>query len=217
MNKRNSPPITILTGPRGDGKSLFCRALAEHDGVGGLFSPACEERPGQRYGIDAVVVPGEDRWPLARVENPEFRSSGMLRRDFSPYTLVEAPAEDRFDAETAAAGISVGPYLFSASALSRAGNALRHVAMLPETRLVIVDEIGPLELDREEGLFDPLRNLLRGDGDIPQRALLLVVRPSLVVPLCRLIEEDRPGCNPETVSTRDFPNPGDVRTVRSLS
>lgn len=217
MSKRETSPITVLTGPRGDGKSLFCRALAEHEGVGGLFSPACEAGPGQRYGIDAVVVPGEERWPLARVQDPEHRHPGMKYRNSSPYTLVEPPVEDRFDDATTRAGIVVGPYLFSTVALSRAAEALRHVANLPDTRLVIVDEIGPLELEREEGLFEPLRALLRGNGDIPRRALLLVVRPSLVVSLCRLIAEDRPGCIPETLSTRDFPNPGDARTVRSLT
>lgn len=217
MKRSTSPPVTILTGTRGEGKSVFCRTLVQHTGVAGLLSPARERSSVERFGIDALIVPGEDRFPLARVTNLQAQRPGG-RRDRPPgYILVDPPEDERFDTATVEAGVAVGPYLFSASALVRAGEALLRVAALSDTQLVVVDEIGPLELVREQGLIEPLRTLLRGDSEVPQRPLLVVVRPALVPALCRLVAAARPGCAPETISIRDFPAPGDPRVVGALA
>ena len=214
--RNGSIPVTILTGPRGDGKSQFCRSLVVHDGVFGLFSPACESAPGLRYGIDAVILPADQRFPLARVTNLE-QSTSRSRRQAASYTLVRPPAEDSFDQETIDNGIPLGAYTFSSEGIQQAGRTLLDAARAEATRLIVIDEIGPLELVHDQGFLEPLKTLLRGDSSIRRLPLLIVVRPSLVVPLCRLVAEERPGSTPETLSTRDFPRPNDARVIKSLT
>lgn len=216
--KRTTPaPVTILTGPRGDGKSLFCRALAEHPGVAGFFSPACESAPGQRYGFDGVLIPENTRFPLARVSEPARTHTRTSTRLPSSYRLALPPKEDAFDPEVYASGITLGPYVFSSSALARIDAGLRAVARLDSTRLVVLDEVGPLELERSEGLIDVLVSLLRGEGSSRPGALLVVTRPSLVVSLAELVRRERPDCVPETVTVRDYSRPDDARIIRSLT
>lgn len=210
-------PVTILTGARGTGKTLFCRALANHPGAAGVYSPPCETAPGRRYGMDAVLVPGGTRFPLARITHPERTPLGRRRRSAASYTLDEPPRDDSFDDATIRSGIARGPFTFSAAALVRVAAGLTWGARLESTRLVIIDEVGPLEVEEKSGLWTSLLELLRGSRETPRRALLIVARPSLVVSLSALVRQERPGANPETVTPRDFANPGDPRTLRALT
>jgi len=77
-------------------------------------------------------------------------------------------------------GPRVGPYAFDRSGLERALRALRK-AMAPGTDLLVVDEIGPLELEQGDGFAPLLEALPRGGPD----HVLLVVRSGLVEAACR--------------------------------
>lgn len=68
--------------------------------------------------------------------------------------------------------LSVGRYKFSRDAFRRAAHTIRNIGN--STSLVIIDEIGPLEL-RKEGFYEEIKHLLSNSQDI-----LLVVRRSLV-------------------------------------
>jgi nucleoside-triphosphatase THEP1 len=72
-------------------------------------------------------------------------------------------------------GPRVGPYSFDPAGLARALKVLRRAATAG-CDLLIVDEIGPLELEQGEG-FAPILDLLPAEG--PTHTLI-VVRPAFV-------------------------------------
>jgi nucleoside-triphosphatase THEP1 len=72
----------------------------------------------------------------------------------------------------------VGPYSFDPAALARALRVLRRAAATG-CDLLMVDEIGPLELEQGKG-FAPILDLLPVEG--PTHTLI-VVRPALLDPL----------------------------------
>jgi iron complex transport system ATP-binding protein len=76
----------------------------------------------------------------------------------------------RLDAELG--GPRLGRFSFSAEGLERAAACL-HAAILMPDRICVIDEVGPLELDRDMGLA-PVLPLLSSAG-----RLLIVVRPGL--------------------------------------
>lgn len=236
MKRKNcSEPITFLTGGRGIGKSSICRQLVSLPGVAGMVSVACETGNAARYGIDAVLAdrsrpagevadqPLERRVALARVVDT---TSETLRRPSDrrsvPYRYVEPPAHDGFPDTSSHEGAAptlagsagdtrIGPYLFSGAALRECDQFLRSLPRRPHVRLIVVDEVGPLELERGEGLIGGLRDLF--SSCLP---LLVVVRPALVVAACRLAENLRTGCVPETVGIAELENPGDARVLKTL-
>jgi nucleoside-triphosphatase THEP1 len=160
----------LLTGRRGVGKTTVCQAVAElarRRGYrpGGVITPAlyaCPERSrrvegqgrrdshGAKIGFEAVDVGSGERWPLARTDQE-------------------------------LGGPRVGPYSLNPAALARALKVLRRAA-IPETSatvpcdLLILDEIGPLELEQGGG-FAPILDLLPVEG--PTHTLI-VVRPALL-------------------------------------
>lgn len=70
----------------------------------------------------------------------------------------------------------VGRYTFSGSAFDWANKVLLQTAQLPEIKLLVIDEIGPLEL-QGKGLapaFDYIINNLR-----PDQNLVLVIREKI--------------------------------------
>jgi nucleoside-triphosphatase THEP1 len=215
-DRATNAPVTLLTGARGEGKSAFCRELLRIEGVAGLVSLPREDSGGARWGFDAVVFPGEQRFPLARVIDPGRWSRRASENGRTGYELTSPPEDDSFDPATVTDGIALGPYLFSAEAIRLAGEALLQVAGQASTRLVVVDEIGPLELGRGEGLIDPLRQLLRGETGQSPRPLLVVVRASLVVTMGELVGKERPACTLETVVIRDFDELDQEQILRML-
>ena len=72
--------------------------------------------------------------------------------------------------------LEVGRFRFSAEAFRKAGEELMNAARNPEVKLLIIDEIGPLEL-RGEGFAGILKTLLEYTSG-PD--LLLVVRSGLL-------------------------------------
>ncbi len=145
-----APRAVILTGERGAGKTMLCLALAAlSPRYTGLVSPPMFVGAGNRIGFSARCLATGEEWVLGRSD-----------------TELDGP---RF-----------GQFSFSSAGFDRAVNCLRGILTpspsSPGTApqpVVIVDEIGPLELEQGAGLA-PVLPLLAGAGH-----LLLVVRPSL--------------------------------------
>lgn len=136
-SSRIKPGLTLVTGPRGSGKSRWCMSLVEQAHSigfqpGGLISPAVFEL-GQKIGIDLLDLATGERRRLA------YRR-GSLGGDLwtSDWQLV---------AETLEWGNSV---------LERPGTC----------DLFILDEIGPLEFDYGIGFMTGL-HIVDSRRDIP--------------------------------------------------
>ena len=160
---RAHPTVHLLTGSQGSGKTTVMeRAIARmRDAgvtVGGILSHV-RYADGERIGYDIEDVLTGERAVLCRKEH-----SADIRR--------EHDADNR--SEHAAGVQSVGPFVFHPEGLSIGAEALAVRSEHPAT-VVIVDEVGPLEL-RGEGWAASVRNLLNSDTP----AILLVVRPALV-------------------------------------
>ena len=168
MSTENCTQAILLTGRRGVGKTTVCQAVAElarRRGYrpGGVITPAlyacpepvlsraCPERSrrvegrsrrdsrGAKVGFEAVDVGSGERWPLARTDQE-------------------------------LGGPRVGPYSFDSAGLARALRVLRRAATAGTGAtnrrnsavpcdLLMVDEIGPLELEQGEG-FAPILDLV---------------------------------------------------------
>ncbi len=148
--------IGLLTGPVGVGKTTVAErvvGLARRQGLvcGGLLAPAMVNRCGQKAGIWGVDVRSGERQILARTD-----------RDLG--------------------GPSIGPFSFDAGLLDWAvgivDRALR-LATQGGCDLVVVDEIGKLELWHGIGLAPILPRLAAGEGE----RLLVLVRDSLLAEL----------------------------------
>ncbi len=141
-----TPPLWLVTGERGAGKTTFCRRLAEEaraDGwrVAGLLSPAVFEA-GVKTGILVEDLASGEQRPLA--------------------SLAARPPFD----------LPLGRWFFDPAALDWGNRVLQDC---PPCDLLIVDELGPLELLRGQGWTSALTALLRPDI----RLGLAVVRPEL--------------------------------------
>jgi nucleoside-triphosphatase THEP1 len=138
-----APRAVILTGERGAGKTMLCLALA-------ALSP--------RY---------------SGLVSPSILDRAGNRVGFAARCLPTGGewVLGRSDAELG--GPRFGRFSFSSAGIARAVDCLRRILSSAPESVVIVDEIGPLELDQGEGLA-PVLPLLAGAGH-----LLLVVRPSL--------------------------------------
>jgi nucleoside-triphosphatase len=172
--------LWLVTGERGAGKTNFCRAVAERARragwqVGGLLSPAVFDG-GTKTGITMACLPagGSGSYPLAS------------RRNQPPFTRVLG--EWYFDPQVLEWGNIV---------LDGLQNTQGEKKILD---LLVVDEIGPLEILRKEGWTAALP-LLNG---YHYRVGLVVIRPELVEtalpvlpPLQGMITLD-PAQNPET-------------------
>ena len=139
----------LLTGDRQVGKTTICRRVAEL-AQGLSYAPA---------GVVTPVIHNQDGFPLAR--HALMVSDGQQR--------LLARANDNLG------GPRTGRYSFDADVLSWVLGRLRE-AMAQGCDLLIVDEIGPLELEQGSGLA-PLLSDLSAER-LP--ALLLVVRPQLI-------------------------------------
>jgi nucleoside-triphosphatase THEP1 len=174
----------LLTGKRGVGKTTVCQAVAEltrRRGYrpGGVITPALYACPAgwelgignlgfDKVGFEAVDVGSGERWPLARTGPSTGSGRGPSRTLRS--TSETPPTGHRREP----GGPRVGPYSFAPAALARALRVLRKAATLrqacPERNrraedtaagcdLLIVDEIGPLELEQGKG-FAPILDLV---------------------------------------------------------
>lgn len=140
--------VALLTGPVGVGKTTVAErvaGLALRRGMvcGGLLTPAMINACGQKTGIWGVDLSSGERRIMARTDRE-----------------LDGPA--------------VGHYSFDAEAMAWAVEVLRRAldpASTPPLDLVIVDEIGKLELWRGIGLAPILPALAVGHA---RRALVLV-------------------------------------------
>ncbi|KAF0108107.1 MAG: Uncharacterized protein FD146_1121 [Anaerolineaceae bacterium] len=141
-----APALWLLTGPRGAGKTLFCRRFAEHARAAGweaagLLSPAVFEN-GVKTGILAENLQTGETRPLA-----------------------SAASRPPFD-------LQLGDWFFDRAALDWGSRVLED--SLP-CDLLIVDELGPLELLRAAGWASALPALRQ----TAYRLGLIVVRTEL--------------------------------------
>jgi len=81
-------------------------------------------------------------------------------------------------------GPRIGPYCLDSSGLARAIDVLERACNTPD--LMILDEVGPLELERNDG-FAPVLDILPLEGP---GHLLIVVRPSLLPEARRRLGRD---------------------------
>ena len=97
---------------------------------------------------------------------------------------MHSPAAEAIAAEQGGHGIAVGPFVFDkrvfewgqVTELSRASTAAK------PPRWIIIDEVGPLELRRKQGLEPALSDFLGPSGILstqPSVDVIVVVRPSL--------------------------------------
>jgi len=81
-----------------------------------------------------------------------------------------------WDSEDFADRLEVGRFVFSKKAFEKADSIIRSASKDPATRTLIIDEIGPLELN-EKGFHGTLNHVLCSDFGFD---LVLVVRSTLV-------------------------------------
>jgi len=150
------PCIGLLTGPVGIGKTTVAErvvGLARRQGLAcaGLLAPAMRNSCGQKVGIWGVDILTGDRRILARTD-----------RDLG--------------------GAAVGPYSFDARALSWAMEVIDEglsAAAGVSCDLLVVDEIGKLELWHGAGLAQVVPRLAAGEA----RRSLILVRDALLAEL----------------------------------
>jgi nucleoside-triphosphatase len=148
----SAPPTRVLvTGDRGAGKTLFCRAVVDvaralpgAPDVAGIISPRVYEG-GVQVGIEAEALRTGRRRLLARIRQP------------GEAPLSEATKLWRFDLGALAWGNEV-------------------LASAIPCDLLVVDELGPLELEQGRGWLAGLAAVDSGDFT----AALVVVRPHLL-------------------------------------
>ncbi|MBC8447328.1 MAG: DUF2478 domain-containing protein [Chloroflexi bacterium] len=139
----------LLTGKRGVGKTTVCQAVAE-------LARACGFR------AQGLLTPALHDGNGAKI-GFEALDEGSGQRWLLAHT------EQSLD------GPRIGPYTFDAAGLARAVAVLQQACAAPSD-LLIVDEIGPLELEKGEGFAPVLDSLpLTGPGHV-----LIVVRPALL-------------------------------------
>jgi len=170
----------LVTGAVGSGKSTVAgrvveRARGKGLTVAGLWCPA-RVRAGAKVGIDAVDLSGGERRLLA------LRNSQVPDEGPSP----------------ASRGAWTGRYTFVPDALEWANRVLA-AAVVSRPDLLVVDEIGPLELEKGEGLAPVIADL--AGGEVP--CALVVVRDRLLETLKTRLSLPGTSVFPVGVHTRE--------------
>ena len=154
----------LLTGKRQVGKTTVCRQVAELVRELG-YDPA---------GVLTPVLLDKDGFPVARhalmVSDCEQRLLAWASGDLGKGNLKPETRNPKLST----GGPRTGRYSFDAAVLSWVIGRLRG-AISHGCDLLVIDEIGPLELEQGKGLASLLSDLSK--GTLP---LLLVVRPELI-------------------------------------
>jgi molybdopterin-guanine dinucleotide biosynthesis protein A len=138
----------LVTGERGSGKTTWCREYIDRGresglSVGGILCPGLEQQ-GQRVGSNAVDLLTDQDVPFARLSRNESSGEGEEVGDYT---------------------ISRDGILFARAAIKR--------AIENRCDLVVIDEVGPLELSGK-GLMPAVEFALASATNV-----LIVVRSSL--------------------------------------
>lgn len=142
------PPIWMITGPRQAGKTSLCRGIAE---------------AAHQAGWDAAGL-------LSPAQIEQGAKIGILAENLrtgEPRRLASAERQSPED-------ISFGNWYFDQQTLAW-GN--RVLADSSPCDLLIVDELGPLELSRRQGWLIALEIVPRGE----YKVALVVIRPELQI------------------------------------
>ncbi|MBC7233000.1 MAG: hypothetical protein H5T68_07165 [Chloroflexi bacterium] len=179
--------IAVLTGPVHIGKTTVCRAVADlvrQRGycVRGILTPPILDKQEVRLGIEVLDLATGERRVLARVRQPN--------------DLPEGPIEPSKQGEEYN-GPHVGPYHFDPEALQWGQDVVARAIGLG-CDLLIVDEIGRLELEQNSG-FNHVLDLLV-TSVVPR--CLLVVRDTLLDAFRRRVPDLEPIVFEVTVENR---------------
>jgi nucleoside-triphosphatase THEP1 len=199
----------LLKGGRGVGKTTVCQAVAElarRRGYrpGGVITPALyacpepfdftQDRRSRRACPEPFDFTQDRQSPRACSADWELTKVG--------FEAVDVGSGERWPlahADQDLGGPRVGPYSFDPAGLARALRVLER-AISTRCDLLMVDEIGPLELEQGEG-FAPILDLLPVEG--PTHTLI-VVRSALLDPLRLHLCETVRLSSPEPSSATSF-------------
>ncbi len=166
-------PALILTGKIGIGKTTACRKTVEKAAGRGLSAGGILTPPivddGKKTGFYAEDLRTGKRWVLGT------RDTGAG---------IEGPV--------------YGIYRFSIDGFKKAYGTLK-TAVVERCDLIVLDEIGPLEIVHKKGFFRILGPLF----DQEDAYLLLVVRPSLVEDVTKMLGERKTEVFTADIQTRD--------------
>lgn len=150
--KRNTPNLTVITGVRGAGKTTTCAALvqsarASGQRAAGILQPGRFNAAGEKIGFDLVDIATSTR-----------RVAGNC-------------------AALPNLGTTLGKWTIDPDVFAWADGVLaRLAAEMAKIDLLIIDELGPLEFDRNQGLIHAFA-LLR--TNLANRTVV-VIRPEKV-------------------------------------
>lgn len=156
--------ISFLTGTRQIGKTTWLKRLVpmmQERGIPlwGFITPAVFEGD-VKTGIDAVVYPGGETFPMATL------AEGATRKPFDPSKLP--PVEQQRPQSH---------WNFSDEAMERINQALAdNRGHVPSDAVLLLDELGPLEMFQGKGIVEAMDILDAGDFSDS----IVVIRPELM-------------------------------------
>ncbi len=166
------PYVVLLTAPIGAGKTTACERFLERARAGGLDAGGILAPARYGQGGEKVGIDAVD------VLSGERRTLAM----FEPEVALR----------------TIGPYRFDAAVMEWALDRVS-LALATPIDVVIIDEIGPLELIHERGFAPALGQLPHAQA----KAIILVVRSELLVALRERLELLRPITVTLTLANRD--------------
>lgn len=150
--------LVFVTGPRGAGKTTFCERL---------FRSLTVEVPLPGTGIDSLAILSH------RQADDNGYDLEVLRS--SPAPRLRAPLARRSEMFPDWTGAVIGPWVFSRTAFGLAENSFEEAFEgLKKGGLLVLDEVGPLELKHGRGFS----RILPWIPELPRA--VVVIRPGLL-------------------------------------